>query len=170
MNSTKIVTLIVLVALALVVVACGGSSNSDPFAYCKSVKTIDAPDSAYTGVAVPDSVANSLRTAMKIPAGTSDPTFSQRTSWRCMDSKVYACNAGANIPCTSKADTSKTPSQAMTDFCKTSPAADVIPATVTGRTTVYDWRCTSGAPAINKTVFTPDAQGFISEFWYALTK
>ena len=86
-----------------------------------------------------------------------------------MDSAVYACNVGANIPCSTKADTSKTPTQAINDFCKANASADMIPAAVTGRATVYEWRCTSGAPAVVKQVLTPDARGYAAEFWYQVT-
>ncbi len=57
----------------------------------------------------------------------------------------------------------------MTTFCQEQPDTDTIPAFVTGRTTVYAWRCAEGRPKIVKQVFTPDAQGFLSEFWYNLS-
>ncbi len=56
----------------------------------------------------------------------------------------------------------------MEDFCEANPNADVIPAVVTGRETVYEWRCTDGFPRIVKQLFAPDAQGFISNFWYEI--
>ena len=56
----------------------------------------------------------------------------------------------------------------MNDFCKTNPQADSIPAAVTGRATVYDWRCTDGTPQVVKQRFTPDVQGFLWDFWYEL--
>jgi len=50
------------------------------------------------------------------------------------------------LPCTAKADTSRTPTPAMVDFCNANPTSDFIPANVTGRETIYEWRCTDGAP------------------------
>jgi hypothetical protein len=37
---------------------------------------------------------------------------------------------------------------------------------VTGRATVYTWRCDDGTPTIVDQAFTPDERGFLSEFWY----
>jgi hypothetical protein len=86
--------------------------------------------------------------------------------WRCMDGEVYACFVGANLPCDSKANTDRTPTQAEQDFCQQQPNADTIPAYVTGHETVYEWRCTDGTPDIVKQVFQVDAQGFIADIWY----
>ena len=173
MKRTTIAMVFCLAVMAAVLAACGAATPtpaqySDAFAYCAAVGTIDTPDARYTGQKVPDAVANGLRKALQIPADTPDPTFSQRTFWRCMGGKVYACNVGANIPCTTKADTSRTPTQAVTDFCKANASADVVPAAVTGRATVYQWRCTNGEPAVVKQLITPDAQGFLASFWHEI--
>src|SRR6185295_18652559 len=95
-------------------------------------------------------------------------TFIQATSWRCMGGKVYACNVGANIPCGSKADTNKTPTQGETDYCKQNPNVEFIPAFVTGHETVYEWACKNGVPEIVKQALEVDAQGFPKEFWYEI--
>jgi len=55
------------------------------------------------------------------------------------------------------------------DFCNANPTSDFIPANVTGRETIYEWRCTDGAPEIVKELFKPDAQGFLSDFWYEIS-
>jgi probable phosphoglycerate mutase len=47
--------------------------------------------------------------------------------------------------------------------------AEVIPAAVTGRATVFEWKCDNGKPSVVKQVFTPDEQGFLKDFWYRLT-
>ena len=86
-----------------------------------------------------------------------------------MGGKVYACNVGANLPCQTKGDTSRTPSQALLDFCKASPAAEVIPMVVTGRATVYSWRCTAGQPTIDKEITKTDAQGYLTNIWYEIS-
>jgi hypothetical protein len=74
---------------------------------------------------------------------------------------------GANLPCDSKANVDMKPTQAEQDYCKKNPRAD-IPAAVTGHETVFQWRCTNGAPLIVKQVFHVDARGYIYEIWYAI--
>ncbi|MGB8643616.1 MAG: hypothetical protein WCF84_00120 [Anaerolineae bacterium] len=139
---------------------------TDPFAYCAAVGNIDTPDARYTGPAMPDVIPNGLNKAM----GTSMPLeiLSKQSFWRCMDRKVYACAVGANLPCEEKADASKAPSAAMADFCKANPNSDFIPAVVTGRATVYEWKCVSGAATIVKQLVQPDARGFHSDIWYVI--
>ena len=83
-----------------------------------------------------------------------------------MDGDVYACFVGANLPCEAKANTNRTPTQEEIAFCQQNPNSDFIPAVVTGRETVFEWRCRDGAPEIVKQVFQPNAQGSLSEIWY----
>lgn len=85
-----------------------------------------------------------------------------------MDGKVYACTVGANLPCLDKADLGRAPAAPIVRFCRLNPAANVIPAYVTGRATVYEWRCAQGAPAIVRQLATPDAQGYLSNIWYEI--
>ncbi len=146
------------------------SAGADPFAYCATVENIDAPDARWTGAKVPDQVISGLRKAMGVSADMPADLFARGTSWRCMNKQVYACNVGANIPCSEKADTSKTPSAEMNDFCKANPAADVVPAAVTGRATVYSWKCVGGVPTVDKQVTQPDARGFLAAYWYLIEK
>jgi putative hemolysin len=143
---------------------------TDPFAYCAAVGTVDKPDARYTGPKTPDSVVKGVRKALNTPADASNQPFVDGTSWRCADGKVMACFIGANLPCETKADTSKTPNAGIVDFCKANPAAEVVPAAAAGRATVYSWRCKSGAPEIVKQIFNPDAQGFIKEIYYEIAK
>lgn len=150
-------------------VAAQTTSFSDPFAYCAAVGTIDAPDARYVGQKVPDSIAQALKKATGAAADAPLNIFVQGSYWRCMNGKVYGCFVGANLPCTAKADTSRTPTADETDFCKANANADVVPAVVTGRDTVYEWRCRNGAPDIVRQVVTPDARGFLSQYWYELT-
>jgi len=89
--------------------------------------------------------------------------------WRCMNGSVYGCFVGANLPCQAKADTSRTPTQEEKDFCAQNPNADVIPMVVTGRETVYEWRCTNGVPEITRQFDQPDARGFLSRIWYEIS-
>ncbi|MGC9334668.1 MAG: hypothetical protein ACP5JJ_11000, partial [Anaerolineae bacterium] len=141
---------------------------ADPFAYCVAVGTIDAPDARYTGPAVPESVAQGLQKALNAPDTPLD-ILQNGSSWRCMDGEVYACFVGANLPCEAKANTDQTPTQDEIDFCQQNPDSEFIPAVVTGRETVFEWRCRDGAPEIVSQVFQPDAQGFLSEIWYQVS-
>ena len=143
---------------------------SDAFAYCAAVINIDAPDARYTGAKMPDNVLTGLIAAAKVSATMPKDVLAQQSFWRCMNSKVYACMVGANLPCQEKADTNKTPGAALNDFCKANPSASVIPAAVTGRATVYEWKCVSGKPEIAKEVFKADARGFIADFWYEIAQ
>ena len=169
-RKTLLQPLFIFALVVLFLSACDAPQYTDPFAYCAAVSTIDAPDERYTGPKTPDAIVRGLMNAMDIPADAPSEPLARLTTWRCMSGKVYACNFGANIPCQEKADTSRAPSAAMNDFCKANPASDVIPAAVTGRATVYAWRCANGAPAIEKELTKPDAQGFLTMFWYEVSK
>ncbi len=144
-------------------------SFTDPFTYCAAVGTIDAPDARYTGEAVPDSVINGFKKAAGLEASTMPmEMFKKTTIWRCMDKKVYACNFGANLPCSSKANTDKTPTQAMTDFCTANPDSDFIPMSVTGHSTIYSWHCVKGTPELLDQIEKVDAAGFLEQIWYPI--
>ena len=99
------------------------------------------PDPRYAGAAVPPAIAQGLRRAYDASGDAPLELFTRGTSWRCVDGKVYACNVGANLPCDEKADTSRTPSAPIAEFCRQNPGAPVVPMVVTGRATVYEWRC-----------------------------
>jgi photosystem II stability/assembly factor-like uncharacterized protein len=145
----------------------GQTTYVDPFAYCTTIGTVDAPDSRYTGPKVPESVARGLQAALNVPDTPLD-VLANGSFWRCIDGEVYACFVGANLPCDSKANTDRMPTQAEKDFCQQQPDADAIPAYVTGHDTIYEWRCTNGAPKIVKQVFQVDARGFIGDIWYEI--
>ena len=170
------VPMFILIALSLA--ACSPAAEptatqaatfSDPFAYCTAVGTVDEPDARYVGPKMPDVIVKGVMKASGASADAPFELFANNSFWRCMDGKVYACTVGANLPCTAKADISRTPTASETEFCTANPNADVVPAVVTGRETVYEWRCKDGAPEIVRQVFTPDARGFLSDFWYALS-
>jgi hypothetical protein len=145
------------------------AAYSDPFAYCAAIGTIDEPDARYVGPKVPEVIAKSLMKATNASPDAPLDIFMENSFWRCMDGKVYGCFVGANLPCMDKADTSRTPTPEEADFCKANPNAENIPAYVTGRETVYEWRCRDGTPEIVRQLFKPDARGFISDFWYELS-
>jgi hypothetical protein len=151
---------------ALNISAATAQSFEDPFAYCAAVGTVDAPDARYAGPTMPDAVARGLMAALGLPESVPLEFFRHHSIWRCMAGKVYACTFGANLPCGTKADTSSGPTPAMTAFCRENPGADSIPMVVTGRATVYAWRCAGSAPAIERQFTTPDAQGFLAIIWH----
>jgi hypothetical protein len=144
------------------------ATYTDPFAYCAAVGTVDTLGAAYTGPKVPESVAKGLQKALNAPDTPLD-ALENGSYWRCMDGHVYACFVGANLPCEAKANTDRTPTQAEIDFCQQNPDSDFIPAVVTGRETVYEWRCLNGMPEIVKQLTQPDAQGFLSDIWYEIS-
>jgi putative hemolysin len=146
----------------------GESSYDDPFAYCAAVGTIDTPDARYTGEEMPDSIVEAMN-EQGIVSADAPKEFQQNAVWRCMNNSVWVCHFGANLPCQEKADTTQTPSAEMEDFCEANPAADTIPAAVTGRATVYAWACKDGKAEVGQQLFTVDPQGFLADFWHELT-
>ncbi len=138
---------------------------TDPFAYCSAIGQIDAPDSRYTGPKMSAALFKDYLVAAGLPLNGDYPdVFKQMTIWRCMDNQVYACNFGANIPCDSKANTDKSPSQAIVDYCKANPAVDFIPMVVTGHNMIYSWSCVKGLPVLG-TADKVDAAGYQVSFW-----
>jgi hypothetical protein len=145
------------------------TTYTDPFSYCAAVGTIDAADARYTGPQVPDEIKNGFKKAAGLEASTEPmDMFKKTTIWRCMDSKVYACNFGANLPCSSKANTDKTPTQAMVDFCTANPDSEFIPMSVTGHSTIYSWHCVKNTPELLDQIEKVDAAGYLAQIWYAL--
>lgn len=146
-----------------------GAGLSDPFVYCAAVGTADKPDARYTGVQVPDEVINGFKKAAGLEASTEPMDLLRKTTiWRCMGGKVYACNFGANLPCDSKANTSRTPTQGMMDYCKANPNSDFLPMAVTGHDTIYSWHCVNEQPEVMQQVGQVDAAGYVQQIWYAL--
>lgn len=142
---------------------------SDPFAYCAAVGTLDAPDARYTGEPVPQVVIDGYLEAAGLTSTTEPPDMLQKgTTWRCMDGRVYACNVGANLPCSSKANLDKTPTAEMADYCKANPNSDFIPMSVTGHETVYSWHCVKDVPEMLEQVSQVDAAGYIADIWYEI--
>ena len=141
----------------------------DPFTYCAAVGTIDTPDSRYIGVSLPDTIIQGyLKAAGLQNNGEPLELLQKSTLWRCMNKAVYVCNFGANLPCDSKADTNKNPTQAMQDFCKANPDSEGIPMSVTGHAMIYSWACVNDTPKLLKQVSQVDAAGYITNIWYEL--
>ena len=145
------------------------SGFSDPFKYCASMDTIDVPDERYVGVSVPKVVIRDLRGKAGISEDAPADWVAAGTVWRCMDGKVWACFVGANLPCVQKGDVTTTPQPGMEDFCSANPNAETMPMAVTGRATIYEWRCVDGDPQVVKQILGTDSQGYLSDFWYELT-
>ncbi len=139
-------------------------SFTDPFAYCQAVGTIDQPDERYTGPEQPQAVEQALRAVLNAPADAPITGL----AWRCVNGALKACTVGANLPCTSPANTSTTPTEAEIAFCKENPGADGIPAYITGHDTIYAWRCENDTATAGEPFFTVDEQGFIEDIWYTL--
>lgn len=143
----------------------------NPYAYCAAVGQVDAPDARYTGPVMSDALFKDYLIAAGLNPATDYPdTFKQMTIWRCMDSKVYACNFGANIPCSSKADTNKTPTQAMNEYCVQNPGSTFIPMSITGHSTIYNWHCNKTTAEALDPFTTVDAAGYQTSFWTLLTE
>jgi hypothetical protein len=140
----------------------------DPFAYCAAVGTIGAPDARYTGPAMPEALARGLKAALALPADAPSAPLVRSSIWRCMNGKVYACTVGANLPCAEKADTRRAPAPELVDFCRQNPGAEVIPMVVTGRATVFAWRCAGERPAIIRQFAQPDAAGYLAHIWFPI--
>jgi hypothetical protein len=141
---------------------------TDPVAYCRAVRTIDKPDTQYTGPAVPDWMARALMRAVHAPPSAPLSVF-RHAAWRCADGAVLACSYGANIPCDQKADASHTAPVGAKRFCAENHTADVVPAYATGHATIFEWRCAGGEPVIARQVLQVDPTGYPAAFWYHVT-
>lgn len=85
------------------------------------------------------------------------------TVTRCMGGKLYACVAGANLPC-GKANLG-TSLPAAKEWCTQKPDADYIPAYISGHDTAYNWRCQGGKAEIVPPSAALDARGFFQQYW-----
>jgi hypothetical protein len=85
---------------------------------------------------------------------------------RCMDGRLFACFTGANLPC-GKMNTVRD-NHGAEMFCRENPDSDAVPAYATGHETIYTYRCVSGRPRIDGTLFTLDRRGFAAELWTPL--
>jgi hypothetical protein len=150
---TKALWVAVLVLLGIAPAA--AQSYTDPVPYCRAVGTIDKPDARYHGPKLPDWMAAALHL---------EPGQAQMMAWRCADGAVLACLYGANIPCDAKADASRTPTPAVTGYCRDNPNSSFVPMYVTGHETVVSWACQGTAPVVSN-VGAVDAQGYAKAYW-----
>jgi hypothetical protein len=148
----------VLSALAVMFLAIAptfAETFSSPIDYCKTVGTIDKPDSRYTGPKLPAWMAKHLNLK---------PSQGKFMEWRCANGVVLACAYGANIPCDSKADTSQKPTPAIVDYCKQNPDSTFVPMVVTGHETTVSWACHGSNPVVIHSAEV-DAQGYAKAYW-----
>lgn len=134
-------------------------SFTDPIDYCKTVGTIDRPDARYTGPKLPEWMAKDLNLK---------PNQGKFMEWRCAKCEVLACLYGANIPCNSKANSSRKPTQAIVDYCKQNPDSTFVPMVVTGHETTVSWACHGTSPSVIKSAAV-DAQGYAKAYWRKVT-
>ncbi len=134
---------------------------SDPFAWCAQ-----QGDTEIIGGPLPGKLVSAM-VAQGLVAEEAPPHVQQANDWRCMEGQVWVCPLGANLPCAEKADLSREPSQAVADWCQANAGADV-PAYVTGRATVFSWKCDGTTAVIQRQVSAADPAGFLSAFWYPL--
>lgn len=128
---------------------------ADPVAYCKAVGTIDKPDSRYTGPKLPVWMAKDLNLK---------PGQGKLMEWRCAGGALLACVYGANLPCDSKANTSKKPTTAILTYCRQNPDSKFVPMYVTGHETTISWACHGSNPAVIRSA-PVDAQGYAKAYW-----
>lgn len=145
------------------------ATYEDPFEYCAVIGTIDVPDARYTGPQISDEIVNGYKIAAGLESSTEPmEMLKQTTIWRCMNNQVYACNFGANLPCSSKANVDRTPSPAIEDYCKANPDSDFIPMSVTGHETIYSWHCVKDAAEVLDQIGKVDAAGYLANIWYPI--
>ena len=128
---------------------------TSPVSYCKAVGTIDKPDSRYVGPKLPAWMARELNLK---------PDQGKMMEWRCANGAVLACAYGANIPCDSKANTSRTPTTAIVDYCHQNPGSNFIPMYVIGHDSSVSWACHGTKPVVLSSEAV-DAQGYQKAFW-----
>src|SRR3990167_2790677 len=137
-------------------------SFTDPQAYCRAVGTIDGPDQRCTVPGVPVWTRAAFFPPDQIAAIKAGRQPDYGVAWRCVGGEVLACQ-NAQTPSCMKPDIDRTPTPAMSEFCRRDSNSPVIPRVVTGtaRMLAYDWVCRGPEPTIAKE--TPlDAQGFVA--------
>ena len=138
-------------------------SISDPFAWCAQQVS-----SAIIEGQFPEALISAMVTQDLVSADA-PPQFQQGNRWRCMDGAVWVCPLGANLPCAEKANLSREPTQAMSVWCEDNPGSG-IPAYVTGRATVFSWKCEDTKAVVEKQVSSADQAGYLAEYWYPLDR
>lgn len=141
-------------------------SYTDPFAYCASIGTVDAPNSEWQGSEIPNQVIDFfLQKESLDPEYYGDPKFYK---WRCVDGSVWGCFVGVNLPC-QMANESTEPLPETITFCQLNPDS-AVPLAAAGHNNIYLWRCEGKTPAIERQIYEVDSQGFITQYWHIIPK
>lgn len=160
---------LVLAVAAAALVACSGGEAPgeppEPWATCRAAGTRDTPEPVQLEPAAPVALLEGVRETFDLPDDMPEETVAVWTVWRCVDGEVWACVVGANLPCSEKADTGRAPAEPLREYCRDRPDGETIPAVVTGRATVYTWRCVGGQPEVERQWSEPDARGFHRDLW-----
>jgi len=135
---------------------------ADPFEYCRYVRNaypVDINeekilDSKYSGPVIPKEVAVALK-----------ETGGYSLYWRCMDGRVYGCFGGASGRACLSWNTSKNPSAAIREFCRTHPNSSG-PSMAENDTPFY-WTCVGKNPVLDKSIQMPqfDRFGYYKDAW-----
>jgi hypothetical protein len=136
-------------------------AEEDPGAFCARRGNFDRVRP------IPPTLVSQAREALGLSAAATDADLIRTTVFRCMDSAVWVCNHGANLPC-AKADRSPV-SRGADSWCKANPDAAVVPAYATGHDTIYAWKCT-GTKAVATTAVPVDKRGFAADQWRPISK
>ena len=135
-------------APAAAIASTSSDGMTDPFAYCRSVNTIDAPDISYSGPAAPPAVLAALR-------DRGGPVATDKDRWRCDSQAVLACNANHSAAC------DLTPTvDLMVSYCAQHPDTRSVPAPN------GSWSCNGTRPVIPRDQKWPvDRRGFFPGAW-----
>lgn len=138
------------------------------FDYCRTVVHRDALALSASPAGLGGDIIAAMRDQAVVDARMPDAVLAGTGYWRCMGAEPWVCVTGANLPCAEPADVRREPTPAMIAFCVDPSHPVVIPATVTGRTTIFEWRCRDGRPVIAGQPLSADARGYVAEYWTRL--
>jgi hypothetical protein len=154
-----------ILAAVLIAAPARAADDADPFTACKATPDLDEPVIAKR---VSRTTLSRMAKALKLQMTAREiDAMREAFYWRCMNADVYVCFVGANIPCWSKADTSRT-SDGATTWCAEHPNEQFVPAYATGHETVWLWGCDQGRPVIRNADVKLDPRGFSPEMWVRL--
>jgi len=83
--------------------------------------------------------------------------------FRCMNGKLLACFAGANLPCSKIVNARINPG--ATQFCRQNRNEAIVPMAATGHDALWNYACRSGHAHITGSNWTLDQRGFAKEIW-----
>jgi len=155
MTRRNSIVLLVLSTIALLAGTASWAQTEAPAQYCKRVGTDD------TLRATPPSPAPEVRRLFRLDI--QDEAVAQTSFFRCMAGSVMVCTKGANLPC-GKANASRS-LPAADQYCGASPDSDLVPMSVTGHDTIYQWRCVGTSAVAGGEVERTDERGFFIRFW-----